>query len=108
MPQIMIRGMELNDIKRISKPLVDELSEVIGCPRDYFTIEQIHSTFIADGEITKAYPFIQVNWFDRGQEIQDKAAKVIDSYVRDAGYEQVEVYFIVLNEEKYYENGEHY
>ena len=33
------------------KKRIDELVEIIECPRDYFTIELINNTFIMDGEV---------------------------------------------------------
>lgn len=53
MPQIMIRGMDQKDIQLISRQLVTELTECIGCPREYFTIELLPTISIADGEIRK-------------------------------------------------------
>ena len=91
----------------MSKELIDELQQVIGCPRDYFTLEVLPTLFILDGEEDKGRPFIQINWFERGQEVQDKVAKVINRHARSVGYE-AEVFFTVLNENRYYENGEHY
>jgi hypothetical protein len=108
MPQIIIKGMKKQDIKTISKGLVDELQQIIGCPRDYFTIEAVEPVFILDGEEVAGTPFVQVNWFDRGQEVQDKAAMAIDECIRRVGYSQIDVFFLVLEESKYYENGKHY
>jgi len=108
MPQLIIRGLEKTEVQKISKLLVDELTVVIGCPRDYFTIELLASTFIRDGEEVAGTPLIQVNWFDRGQAIQDQAAAAIDHHIRALGYNQIEIFFTVLQEAKYYENGKHY
>ncbi|HWR41767.1 DUF1904 family protein [Sporomusa sp.] len=108
MPQLIIKGMKLEKIKDISKPLVDELQEIIGCPRDYFTIEAVNSMFIMDGQQTGITPFVQVNWFDRGQEVQDRVAAIICRHVMSAGYSQVETFFVVLEESRYYENQTHY
>lgn len=108
MPQIKIRGIEVENVSSISKELIDELQKFIECPRDYFTIEVIHSTFIMDGEITNGYPFIEIAWFNRGQEIQDKVAKTVTSFIHSLGYEDVDVIFTVFEENKYYENGIHF
>lgn len=108
MPQIIIRGMAQEDVKSISKRLVTELAECIGCPREYFTIELLQTVCIAEGEVSKGTLFVQVNWFDRGQVVQDQAAAILDRNIRNAGYSEIEIYFLVLNENKYYENGSHY
>ncbi len=108
MPQLIIRGMKKQDIQTISKTLVDELTDIIGCPREYFTIELLETIFFKDGIEVTGSPLIQVNWFERGQELQDAAAQAIDQAVRRAGYEQVEIFFVVLEKTGYYENGNHY
>lgn len=108
MPQIKIRGIEKEHICKISKDMVDQLEDIIGCPRNYFTVELISSTFISDGEIVKGYPFIEVLWFDRGQEIQDKTAMSITKLVHSVGYANVDIIFNAVAETDYYENGEHF
>lgn len=108
MPQIKIRGVEVNEVCSFSKKLIDELEEIIQCPRSYFTMEHVPTTFISDGSIVKAYPFVEVLWFDRGQEIQDKTALSITKAVQGAGYENVDIIFTVLKEDAYYENGKHF
>lgn len=108
MPHLRIRGMKSHEIKDISKEMVDELQNIIGCPRDYFTLEYIPSIFILDGEESEGYPFVEVLWFDRGQEVQDKVAKAITDRIKKLEYEDVCVIFFNLAKDKYYENGEHF
>lgn len=108
MPQIIIKGAAVDKVKAISSALVDDLQQIIGCPRDYFTIEVVNSTFIMDGTEAEISPLVQVNWFDRGQEVQDKAADAICRHLKNSGYDHVETFFIVLEKSKYYENGTHY
>ncbi len=108
MPQLKIRGVEVEKVCSFSKNLIDELEEIINCPRSYFTIEHMPSIFIADGNITEGYPFVEVLWFDRGQEVQDRTAVAITKAVHGAGYENVDVIFTALKENEYYENGSHF
>lgn len=99
--------MKVEDVQKISTQMVNELEEIIGCPRDYFRIELVDSTLIRDSDIVTGCPLVQVNWFDRGQEVQDKVALSITKNIQDVGYEQVEIFFIVLERSRYYENGTH-
>ncbi len=108
MPQLKIRGIEADKFKVISKDLVDELTRIVGCPRDYFTLECINTTSIFDGEIVNTYPFIEVAWFDRGQEVRDNVAKTITRYVNELGIEDLDIAFTIFKENSYYENGEHF
>lgn len=108
MPQIKIRGIETDTIRSLSKTMVDELSILIQSPRDDFTVEVIHSTFILDGEVVSGYPFVEVAWFDRGQEIQDQVAQTISRLINQAGYPSVDIMFTVFDKSRYYENSEHF
>lgn len=108
MPQIKIRGVQPEKVCSVSTQMVDELEQIVGCPRDYFTIECIPSTFIKNGKIDNGYPFVEVVWFDRGQETQDKVAKTITKLIHNLGCENVDIFFTTLKENLYYENGEHF
>ncbi|NMU33992.1 DUF1904 family protein, partial [Vibrio parahaemolyticus] len=72
--------------------------------------EYIYTTFFNEGEVSAAYPFVEVLWFDRGQEVQDEVAKLITQQVRGiAGADiDVAVIFSALSPKAYYDNGEHY
>ena len=71
-----------NQICEISEKMIDELVDAVKCPRDYFEIECIKSVAIRDGKIADVYPFVEVAWFDRGQEVQDTVAKIITDNIR--------------------------
>ena len=108
MPALKLKSIDAKKALTISKNLIDELQELIQCPRNYFSIESTQSLFIVDGEFTEGPPVVEVSWFDRGQEIQDKSAKIITKYVNSIGYENVDVIFHVLEGNRYYENGVHF
>lgn len=107
MPMIKVKGIPQDEVMKESKELIDELVEIIECPRDYFTIELINNTFIMDGEAVASPTIIEVAWFDRGQEIQDKVAKVITNHFKK-DRECLDVVFQGLEHRNYYENGEHF
>lgn len=108
MPQLLFRGIEQEQILKISKSLVDELVEIVGCPRDYFTLEHLPTQFIFDGQIVAKTPLVQINWFERGQEVRDKVALSLTKQLNSVGCLNVDVYFIALQGESYYENGSHF
>ena len=108
MPMLKFKAIEIEDVCAISKNLIDELQELIQCPRDYFSLSVDKYIYIKDGEFVKGEPIVEVSWFDRGQEIQDKAAKIITKYINSLEYQSVDIIFFVLDESKYYENGEHF
>lgn len=108
MPHLKVRGITPDNLCKINNKLIDALVEIIKCPREYFEMEYIHTTAIRDGIVAEVYPFVEVAWFDRGQETQDLVAKAITSHVRELGITSVDVAFTQYQRNSYYENGEHF
>lgn len=108
MPQLRFHAFPLEKVRELSIPLSTELSTLTGVPREYFTLECLHSTFIADGDAITGDPFIEVYCFDRGTEMFDKMAETITRHVQNIGIPDVDVAFILLERRRYYENGEHF
>lgn len=108
MPALKFKGIEVEKLRSSSKGLVDELEQLLQCPRSYFTLEVTQSIFVRDGELVEGSPVVEVAWFDRGQQVQDEAAKIITKYVNVMGYKEVDVIFLNLEKNRYYENGEHF
>lgn len=109
MPQIKIRGIKPSEICKVSESLIDELVLVVNCPRDYFEIEVINSVAIRDSKEQSAYPFIEIAWFDRGQDIQDEVARIITLVFKEKlKIENLDLAFVNFNKSCYYENGKHF
>ncbi|MGF1688241.1 DUF1904 domain-containing protein [Photobacterium japonica] len=111
MPHLRFRAVEFDHLKVLSTQLVDDLLPLMACPREDFTLEHITTTFIFDGDVSEAYPFVEVLWFDRGQAVQDEVAQLITAAVRQALHEpqlDVAVIFTPLTPFAYYDNGQHY
>lgn len=108
MPHLLIRGIGPERIRAVAGPLTEELAAVCECPADYFMLECLHTTAVSpDGELVSSYPFIEVAWFDRGLEAQDRFARAVDRHVRQAlGLPELEIAFRVYRERDYYANGE--
>ena len=93
-------------LAEISREMTDHLQETIGCPREHIVLEVIHSEIVIDGQIGQGdWPFIEVAYFERGLEVQDKVAGIICRYLKQVGYENVDIHFSYLNNRNYYENG---
>jgi hypothetical protein len=105
MPQLIVKGITVDQLKTISKRLVQELADLCACGTDNFTVEVVHSSFVFDGEEVPGYPFIEVKWFERRQAVQDKFANIITKHVHSLGIPEVEVAFSIFKESAYYFNG---
>lgn len=83
----------------------------MDCPKAHFTVEHIAATFFFDGKEQVGYPFVELFYFDRGQQVQDEIANRVTALVREvlAKPEQdVAVVFTKLERSAYYDNGKHY
>ncbi len=103
MPQIIVKNVKKDELESIADLMLFNLSKIIGCELDTLSLELIESAFI-----NVKYPIIQINWFARPKNIQDAVAEEIDGFLRRLGYQQRDVFFIVLEKERYYDNGVHY
>ncbi len=110
MPHLRFRAVEPQMVQLLSKSLIDELEPHMQCPREDFTFEYIYTTFYHEGKVTQAYPFVEILWFDRGQETKNAVAEIVTRQVRDVfGSDlDVAVIFTSLNGSDYYDNGQHY
>lgn len=109
MPHIRLRGLSTENVIQLNVPLVKELSQIIGTPEEHFTFEHVQTNFFEQGKVTKGYPYIEMLWFFRNQEIQDACAKIITSRVKGLIPDQdVAVVFTELSKTGYYENGKHF
>lgn len=106
MPQLLIRGVTPEQICQISTRLVEELAHICDSDTDNFLLECVHTTSIFDGKIVKSFPFIEVAWFERGQDVRDRFAQAVTSHVQSLGIEMVEIAFRTYREDSYYLNGE--
>ncbi|MDO3676731.1 DUF1904 family protein [Paenibacillus ehimensis] len=106
MPHIVVRGIPVEQLKEISTALVEELAAICGCGTDNFMIECLHTTAVFQGNEVESYPFIEVAWFERGQEVRDRFAQAIARHVLSLGIPEVETAFIAYRQDSYYLNGE--
>jgi hypothetical protein len=101
-----MRAIDEKQAASLSASLVQELASLVMSSVDNFTFELISTTFFEKGSVSKGYPFIEVLWFARSQEIQDACAQFITSEVKKLlPGEDVAVVFTVLNPSAYYENS---
>ena len=108
MPHIRVRGMYEEDLRKVAPKFVEDLVRIVDCPRDHISIELIPSIWIEEAGSCKAYPFVEMHWFARGQEKQDQVASALTDAIIEEGFEEVAVLFYDLKASSYYDNGQHY
>jgi hypothetical protein len=102
---MIVRGISVPQIQSISTALIEELAQVCSCGTDNFMLEYLPTVSIFEGKEVNTYPFIEVGWFERGQETRDEYARVLTKHVLSLGIPEVEIAFRVYREDSYYWNG---
>lgn len=107
MPHIRVRGLAFEELETISAPLIEKLSDITSTPADHFTLEYQTVTYLAVAGASPAYPFFEVLWFDRGDEMKAQVANMITEQVKPliATNQDICVLFHDIAKENYFENG---
>jgi hypothetical protein len=109
MPHIRIRALSAENVQQLSALLPEELAPIMNTSTDNFTFECIPTQFFKEGKPAAGYPFVEVLWFARDQKIQDACAQVITRKIQTlTTASDIAVIFVVLPQNSYYENGEHF
>lgn len=104
-----MRAVGAEHVSKLSLSLIDELAETMQTSADNFTFELIATEYFERGQPSPGYPFIEVYWFARSQEIQDLSAKIITEQIRAlTKARDISVVFHTLNPKGYYDNGTHF
>ena len=103
MPQIMIKGTTPEMMDRICRPMIRQLSEIIGCPEDWLTLEYCPSQFYTAQGAAPHYPVVQVWWFERPAPVREATARAISRIFLQEGCPMVQVSFHLFEKEGYYE-----
>ena len=108
MPQLTIRGINKDIVAAVIQTLLPELAIEMATTDDNFTVDVLTVESFNGQGVCATFPFIQVGWFDRGQMVQDKVAKLIDTSFTQAGVPAIEVVFVTFKTTDYYAEGEHF
>lgn len=108
MPQLTFRGFSDATVERASELLTPQLAEILACPEEYFTFDNLNVTSFFRGRRVITYPFIEVLWFERGDEARNRFAQTVTAVLNQLGVPEVEICFVASAKEAYYSNGESY
>lgn len=108
MPQLTIRGIAPEVVQGVSATLMPKLALCMAASLEDFTLDVLQTLSFSGGNPVATYPFVEVGWFERGQTVQDEAARLIDSAFKAAGIGSLEIVFKVFPKTAYYSDGAHY
>ncbi len=108
MPRMATFGISVEVVKRLSRPLIDDLVALTKVPRDHFTIQVNNDIFVHDGVEVLPDPFVEICLFERGESTEDAFAKIVTKHFQDNGVTSIDVYITHLERRRYFENGNHF
>ncbi len=109
MPHLRVRGLPPAQVQELSSGLCEELALIINTSADNFTVELIATQYFGNGQSNNSYPFIEVLWFQRPQDVKQRVAEHLTERVkRLLPSADVVVVFHVLEKTDYFENGKHF
>lgn len=107
MPRIRTTGIPTETLLALRGPLFTELETLLQVPRAYLVLLSSGDTPLPEpGE--EVVPFVEVAWFDRGLEVQDRVAEALTRHLKEAGCAAPDVVFLKLERRAYYEDGQHF
>lgn len=108
MPHIRIRGTKESTVAELSTTAAT-MASLISTSADNFTYEHIQTQFFQDGILGQGNPFVEVLWFKRTQDVKIALANFITKTIKEIeSHEYITVIFTELEENSYFENGEHF
>ena len=107
MPHLKVRGMDKKALIENSKEIIDGLTKIIKCDRNWFTIEHIDTEYIFDGKIVDGYTFVELFWFEITPEVKAMVGEFLTRMIKKInGNTDCCVIFFPLRGEDYCDNGE--
>lgn len=108
MPQIIVKGVKEEQMKKLAMDCCPKLGEICNCPSDWFVFDHVKSDFYDESGKIHHWPVVAVWWFERPQEVQDKVAAFLNDYFKQLGYPGSQISFNIFGYNSYYEDGEHF
>ena len=106
MPFFRFHFVEETRLAVVSRQMTDRIQHVVGCPRNHIVLEVIRSVIVGDEGIRGGeWPLVEVDYFERPEEIQEAVAGIVSECLREIGYANSDVHFRYLCAKNYYENG---
>ncbi len=107
MPTLRFHGISREKALGFSEQLIKDLAIAFETEDDNISIEIVDSMFIRKGgHDVSPYPMVEIIAFERSEIIESQAAQAVTDALRDAGYEYSEIFYIHIDKENYYCNGE--
>ena len=109
MPHLRFGQFLSTPLQRISALMAD-LCALTGGKPEFVTLECVPSQWVRDGQPEAGFPFVELVWFERPQEMQDAAAALITRHLKGVLGSRPMWWCrcLPIVKSHYYSNGQHY
>ncbi|MCS7462092.1 DUF1904 domain-containing protein [Paenibacillus doosanensis] len=101
MPYLRFKGFPTEFLKMLAPRIVEEFAQIVNITKEKVKIESLVTEAITQVPLS-----VEILMAPRKQEIHDAAAAMLNRLLKEYGYEQIHLFFIILNPRLYYRNGE--
>ncbi len=111
MPHFTFKNVQKADVLDFSKSISSDLSKIIGCDEDWLYFNHLENTcFVLGEDYTKKCVYVEIGWFDRGDEAKVMVANIVTKAVKEKypNLAEIIVTFTDYDKYNYVENGERY
>ncbi|EFM11714.1 protein of unknown function DUF1904 [Paenibacillus curdlanolyticus YK9] len=105
MPHLLFRGIAAQQLRPLAQQLAEQLADICECGTDNFTMDCLHTTAVYGGAGDQSFPFVEVAWFERGDEVRGQVAAAVTQQLSSLGLTDIEVAFRTYREDSYYIDG---
>ncbi|GAB7389070.1 hypothetical protein BSNK01_29080 [Bacillaceae bacterium] len=100
MPYLRFKGFAKDLLRRIAPLVIAEFSHLAKVPPEIVKIECLNIDVIANSPLS-----LEILMFPREPETHDRIAASLDRILREQGYPNVHIFFVLLRPEFYYKQG---
>jgi len=105
MPHLLFRGIGPERLRPIAEPLAAQLAAICDCGTDNFTMDCFPTVAVYGGEGDRSFPFVEVAWFERGDDVRGRFAAAVTQQLSSLGLSGIEIGFRTFREDSYYIDG---
>ncbi|WCK53342.1 DUF1904 family protein [Aneurinibacillus sp. Ricciae_BoGa-3] len=100
MPFLRFKGIDKDLLKNIAPTIVEEFSYIANVPEEIVKIELLHIEPILNSPAS-----LEILMFQREKEKHDALAAKLHAILRENGYDNVHIFFVMLTPSLYYKEG---
>lgn len=108
MPHLRIRGLDPEQVARLSEWLPTALAKLTQTDESAYTTEWVPSQFFQQGKACNPLVMVEVLWFQRNEETQDAMEACIREQLMAITKLSIAIIFTALDKRGYYRDGRHF